>query len=169
MGWCEQTASSSQTSAPPALNEDMSRLMTTGGLTRHPYNRGGGGIKRLRLHSMQGEESRNLLNLHYLENRDGTQTYGRTPEQTPKNNMASSSATPDHGYVHAPDKRFKNRDKPKRTKGGWMYTSLNPPDEDCSKGEIKPVIPGKFYITGQLKTNTPNMGYQSDAAVSGKL
>ncbi|KAE8282888.1 hypothetical protein D5F01_LYC18280 [Larimichthys crocea] len=49
-----------------------------------------------------------------------------------------------------------------------MYTILNPPNEDCREGGIKPVIHGKFYIPGQLEANIPNVGYQADSAVPGQ-
>ncbi|XP_074511620.1 uncharacterized protein LOC141780341 [Sebastes fasciatus] len=74
------------------------------------------------------------------------------PEQTLRPRMASTSTN-------------KNRNKPKPNEGEWMYTSLNPPNEDCSKGRVEHIIPGTFYITGQLETRT-NVGYQADAAVS---
>ena len=66
------------------------------------------------------------------------------------------------------EKTFKNRYKLKQSEGGWMFTSRNAQHEDCSKGKTERITPGKFYITGQLETN-PNVGYQSDSAVSGKL
>lgn len=150
VGWCEPTVYPSQTSSHLAPRNDRRGLS-------HPPDRGDG----LHLHSRPGEESRNLPHFHYMENRDGTrtQTSERRPERPLRPRMVSAST----------DKSFKNRGKPKQTEQERMDTSLYPPKEDCSKGDTRPVIRGKLFITGHLETNAPSMGYQSDSAVSGKL
>lgn len=154
-GWCEPAAHSSH---PSFLHHDRKSVLTTKGLT-HPSNREG--RQRLQRDSRPGGEARNLPYFPNFQSRDGTQTKTSTgrPEQTLEPKMASSST----------EKRFKNRNKPKLSEEGWLYPSINPPNVDCGKGNIKHIIHGKFYITGQLEANIPNVGYQSDSAVSGKM
>ncbi|XP_073349770.1 uncharacterized protein [Pagrus major] len=152
VGWCEPI-SPSKPSSHLALHNERSSVLTTRGLTR--LSERGGGRKRLQLDSRQGGESG--LRPH-LDNREGTQTKtsGGRPARTLGPKMASSSSS----------NSFKNRDKPKETKGERMFTSPNPTKDVCSGGKIKPVIHGKFYIPGELAANVPNVGYQSDSAVS---
>ncbi|XP_051244266.1 uncharacterized protein LOC127356523 isoform X3 [Dicentrarchus labrax] len=139
VGRCERTVQSSQPNSHVALHHDRNRVLTTGGPAGRSNREG-----------TEQRQSRNLLYLHYLENRDGTQTKtsGGRPEQTLKPRMASTD--------------------PEQTEGERMYTSFNPPNEHCSDGEMAPVVHGKFYIKGQLEANTRNVGYQSDAVVSGQ-
>nr|XP_046271171.1 uncharacterized protein LOC124073179 isoform X2 [Scatophagus argus] len=150
VGWCESTVYASQTNSHLILHDDRKRDLTSGGLT-HPPSRGGGG----RLHL----DSRSLPYIDNLDNGEETQTKtsGR-PERTNKLRMASTTSS---------NRSFKNQEKVKQTEGEWESTSTNPPDEVCNEGKIKPVVHGKFYITGQLKASVPSAGYQSDSAVSG--
>lgn len=144
------TVYSSQPNYHSALHNDRSSALRTAGLTHsHPSSRED--RERLHLDSRPGEERRNRP---YFHNRDGAQA----ETGTLGSKMASTST----------DKTFKNGYKLMPNEGGWMFTSRNPQNEDCSKGNIEHIIPGKFYITGQLETNS-NVGYQSDSAVSGKL
>lgn len=151
---------SSQPDSHLALTDDRNRVLTTRGGRAHPPNRGG--KRRLHLDSPQGEESRRLLHSDYLDDRDGTptETSGGRPERTLTPSMASSTRT---------DRGLKNRVKLRQSEGKWMYISPNPSNEACSKGKITPVTQGKFYIPGQLEANIPNVGYQADSAVLGKL
>lgn len=123
------------------------RVLTARGLT-HPRR------QRLQLGQRQAAEPGG--NLPYLENRDRARikTSAEKPGLGPR--MVSTA------------KNFTNRDRLKETRGELMYTILNPPNEDCREGGIKPVIHGKFYIPGQLEANIPNVGYQADSAVPGK-
>ncbi|XP_038550535.1 uncharacterized protein LOC119884114 isoform X3 [Micropterus salmoides] len=138
VGWCEPDV---------YIHNDRSSVLTTRGLSTQPSNRQGG--QWLHLDSRQGEESRSLPYLRdFAENRDGTQskTPGGGAEQTLKPTMASDQ----------------NRKKRKQTEGKWM----DPPNKDCSKGEMKPVIHGEFYIIGQLEIRIPDVGDQSYSAES---
>ncbi|XP_041634284.1 uncharacterized protein LOC121503791 [Cheilinus undulatus] len=60
------------------------------------------------------------------------------------------------------NKSFRNRNKAEKKIGKWMDS----PNEDCNEGKIQHIIRGKFTITGQLTTNIPTVGYQSDSALS---
>ncbi|KAM7386401.1 hypothetical protein PAMA_009154 [Pampus argenteus] len=63
------------------------------------------------------------------------------------------------------DRSFKSRSKPKRTEVEKIYSSVNPPNEDCDAGKINNIINGRFSIHGQLETKVPNMGYQLEPGV----
>ncbi|KAM7372374.1 hypothetical protein PAMP_009547 [Pampus punctatissimus] len=78
----------------------------------------------------------------------------RRPEEEPRTSRVSRS-----------DRIFKNRNKPKRTEVERIYSSMNPPNEDCGAGKIKPVINGRFSIHSQLETKVPNMEYQLEPDV----
>ncbi|KAK5619399.1 hypothetical protein CRENBAI_004562 [Crenichthys baileyi] len=65
---------------------------------------------------------------------------------------SSSSLTP----------RYKRR----QTGGERLFISHKLPDGNCSRGTIRHVVPGKFYITGQLETNHRHGAYQSDSAAT---
>ncbi|XP_018523228.1 uncharacterized protein LOC108877618 isoform X2 [Lates calcarifer] len=155
VSWCEPFYSSQPNShlAPRHVTDSV---LTTKGLA-YPFSREDS--KQQHLDSKQGQlESRNLPVFDHLENGDGTQakTFGGRPEQRLRPRMASSSN----------DESLKNRHKLKQTEGEWMYSSRKSSNEDCSKGKMKHVIHGKFYIVGQLEPNTPKVDYQSDSAVS---
>ncbi|XP_031726693.1 uncharacterized protein LOC116396305 isoform X4 [Anarrhichthys ocellatus] len=141
VGRCEPSVHSSHPTAHPSLHNDGSSVVTTEGLP-HPSEREG--RERLQLDSRRGEESRRLPYFHNLEN--GDRTRSDTSGLTPKLTMASTSA----------DKSFKNRNKPKRS---------DAPNEYCGKGKIEHVVPGAFYITGQLETSL-HVGDQADSAAS---
>lgn len=157
VGWCEPTIYYSQPGSHLALTNDRNRVLTTRGDRGHPPNRGG--KRRLHLDSPQGEGSRSLLHSDYLDGTP-TETSGGRPERTLKPSIASSTRT---------DRGLKNRVKLRQSEGKWMYISPNPSNEACSKGKITSVTQGKFYIPGRLEANIPNVGYQADSAVLGKL
>ncbi|GLD60430.1 uncharacterized protein AKAME5_001232500 [Lates japonicus] len=153
VSWCEPSYSS-QPNSHLAPRHVTNNVLTTKSLT-YPFSREDS--KQQHLDSKQGQlESRNLPVFDHLENGDGTpaKTSGRRPEQRLRPRMASSSS----------DENLKNRHKLKQTEGEWIYSSLKPSNEDCSKGKMKHVIHGKFYIVGQLESNTPKADYQSDSA-----
>ncbi|XP_044038286.1 uncharacterized protein LOC122869389 isoform X2 [Siniperca chuatsi] len=156
VSWCEPNLYYSRPNSHLTRHNDRNGVLKTKVLLTHPFIREA--RRRLHLDSRQGGESRGLPHLHNLESRDGTQTEtsGGKPEQALKPTMASTST----------DKRVKNRNKQNQTEGEWMYTSLNPSNEDCSKGEIKQVIYGEVYVTTHFETHAPNVGYLSDSAVS---
>ncbi|KAA8584821.1 hypothetical protein FQN60_003515 [Etheostoma spectabile] len=148
------SAGSSQPHSRLVHSNDKSSVLTTRGL---PHSSNRESRKRPHSDSKPGEGSRNPPYFHVSEHRYGTQTEtSGGPKHTLKPKMASTLT----------DKSFRNSEKAKRSDGEWTFFSPNPPNEECSKGEIEHVIPGKFYIPGQLETNL-NMGYQADSAVSG--
>ncbi|MED6252886.1 hypothetical protein ATANTOWER_018772 [Ataeniobius toweri] len=65
---------------------------------------------------------------------------------------SSSSLTP----------RYKRR----QTGGERLFISHKLPDGNCSRGTIRHVVPGKFYITGQLETNHQHGAYQLNSAAT---
>ncbi|XP_044186150.1 uncharacterized protein LOC122966203 isoform X2 [Thunnus albacares] len=143
VGWCEPTTYSSQPNSDLAPHNDRKSDLTT-----HPFNRED--RKRQHLDSgRQGEEYRTSRVFDNFKNRDRIQS-----DQRLRHRMASSSS----------DKSLENLNKPKQTEVERMYSSLSPPSENCGAGKIKHVINGKFYISGQLETNVPHVGYQSDSA-----
>ncbi|XP_040918239.1 uncharacterized protein LOC121198293 [Toxotes jaculatrix] len=155
VGWCEPNHSP-QPDSHAALHNVRNSVLTTEGLL-YPSSREDG--KRQRLDSRQGEpESTSLPVFYHLESRDGTRT--KSSAGRPEQRIGPRMATP------SSDKSLKNHRKPKQTNGEWTYSSPVSSKEDCSKGEIKNVIHGKFYIIGQLEPNIANVGYQSDSSVS---
>ncbi|KAK9535525.1 hypothetical protein VZT92_007900 [Zoarces viviparus] len=141
VGRCEPPVYSSHPNAHLSLHNDGSSVLTTEGLP-HPSAREG--RERLQLDSRRGEESRHLPYLRNLEH--GDRTRSDTSGLTPKPTIASSSG----------DESFKNRNKPKRSDAANEY---------CGKGKIEHVVPGAFYITGQLETSL-NVGDQAASAAS---
>lgn len=159
VGWCEPT-SPSEPSSHLALHNERSSVLATRGLTRLSDRRGD--RKRPQLDSRQGGESDILPRFHHFENREGTR------EKNPAGRLARTLG-PKMVSSPSSSNSFKNREKLREGKGEWMFTLPNPPEHVCSEGKIKPVIHGEFYIPGELAANLPNVGYQSDSAVSGKL
>ncbi|XP_023272112.1 uncharacterized protein LOC111662472 isoform X3 [Seriola lalandi dorsalis] len=98
----------------------------------------------------EGRERQHQVFAH-LGNPDRAHT-AETSGGKPEQKMASSSS----------GQRFKNHQKLKQTEEDWLDFS----NEDCSEGKVEHIIKGNFYIIGQLKANIPNLGYQSDSAVS---
>lgn len=142
----------SQPDARLILHNDRSSVLTAVGIT-HPGNREN--TERIHRNSRPGEEATNLRDFN---NRDTQVETTGGPQHTLKLKMASTLT----------DKSLKTRNKLKRSEQKWMYTSFNPPNKDCTEGKIQHVVPGEFYISGQLEEN-PNVGYQSDSAAQGKL
>ncbi|XP_034750294.1 uncharacterized protein LOC117958136 [Etheostoma cragini] len=148
------SAGSSQPNSRLVLSHARSSVLTTRGLT-HSSNRES--RKRPHSDSKPGQDSRNPPYFQVSEHRYGTQTEpSGGPKHTLKPKMASTLT----------EKSIQNSDKAKQSEVEWMFSSLHTPNEECRKGEIEHVIPGKFYIPGQLETNL-NVGYQADSAVSG--
>ncbi|XP_049417999.1 uncharacterized protein LOC125879895 [Epinephelus fuscoguttatus] len=137
----------SQPDARLILHNDRSSVLTAVGIT-HPGNREN--TERIHRHSRPGEEATTLRDFN---NRDTQVETTGGPQHTLKLKMASTLT----------DKSLKTRNKLKRSEQKWMYTSFNPPNKDCTEGKIQHVVPGEFYISGQLEEN-PNVGYQSDSA-----
>ncbi|XP_041827410.1 uncharacterized protein LOC121630922 [Melanotaenia boesemani] len=156
VGWCETTTNSFQTPPPPStpLNDRPSQL-TTKGLSR-PFS---SEIRRwlhLRLRPGEEEESQNLHHSEKLEDggTPGRATGGRRgPGRRISPRMVFSTS-------------LKNRFKRMETEGGWLFTSHSSTLGNCSRGYIEQVVPGKFYVTGQLEPNIPHLGYQTDSRSS---
>ncbi|XP_059205069.1 uncharacterized protein LOC131984182 [Centropristis striata] len=152
-GRCGPTVHSNQPDPQLALRHDRSGGSATEGLSQ-PADREAG--ERPHGDSRPVEKSTNLPDFHNSDNTDGTQAdTSEGPGYTIGANTASSAA----------DRGFKTRKIPERGEGQRLYTSIIPPDKECRKGDIEHVVLGKFYITGQLEPN-PNVGFQSDSAVS---
>lgn len=93
-----------------------------------------------------------------LGNMDGSQSRsrgGRPEHSRPRATMAPSSSDAD------PHKLMQRKEE--------TSSSALPSNEDCSRGKVRHITKGKFYIIGQIEADIPNTGYQSDSAVSGKL
>ncbi|XP_014907710.1 uncharacterized protein LOC106959568 isoform X3 [Poecilia latipinna] len=58
------------------------------------------------------------------------------------------------------------RYKRSQTEGERPFTSHEVLDGSCSRGTIRRVVPGKFYVTGQLEANPRHGGYRSDSAAT---
>ncbi|XP_023204266.1 uncharacterized protein LOC111611566 isoform X1 [Xiphophorus maculatus] len=56
-----------------------------------------------------------------------------------------------------------------QTEGGRLFTSHEVLGGNCSRGTIRRVVPGDFYITGQLEANPRHGGHQSDSAATGQI
>lgn len=88
----------------------------------------------------------------------------QTENQTTDPPRGESEQSPEPGMGSPLKSSYKRR----HTEGELLFTSLNRPGGNCSKGFIRHVVPGKFYIPGQIKTNLPHLGYQSDSLGLGK-
>lgn len=55
-----------------------------------------------------------------------------------------------------------------QTEGERLFTSHEVLDGNCSRGTIRRVVPGNFYVTGQLEANPRHGGHQSDSAATGE-
>ncbi|XP_071330527.1 uncharacterized protein [Trachinotus anak] len=131
VGRCEPTYSS-QPNSDLAFHNVRNKELTT---TRASYTSSREDRQRQGLDSRQGEQVSD----------DGalTKPSGRRPRQRLRARMASSSS----------DTSFKNHQKP-QTAGEWMYSSNDPSNEDCTKGQIKQIIKvqaegGQGRIRGQ--------------------
>ncbi|XP_037544432.1 uncharacterized protein LOC119421108 [Nematolebias whitei] len=62
----------------------------------------------------------------------------------------------------------KSRFKRRQPEGKRPLNSHGPPGGNCSKGHIKLVVPGRFYITGQFGPNLKHLGYHSGSDGAGQ-
>lgn len=151
VGWCE----------PPPAKPDSHHVRIRGVTTRGRSDRsrrdGGRGHQ---LGPRQADEQwAHLPVFNHLENRDGSQpkpSGGGRPEQR----LRTGTAPP------LSDKMFQNPYK--QTEEDWVYSSLDPADEDCGQGQIQRVVHGRFYIPGQLEVNVLRVRSQPDSAAPGE-
>uniref|UniRef100_A0A665W183 Zona pellucida sperm-binding protein 1/4 Ig-like domain-containing protein n=1 Tax=Echeneis naucrates TaxID=173247 RepID=A0A665W183_ECHNA len=64
----------------------------------------------------------------------------------------------------ARDPNLLNNRRLRQTDREGLHSTHGRPQQDCREGNIKRI--GRFYIIGHLEPNIPNVGYQSDSAVS---
>ncbi|XP_036004592.1 uncharacterized protein LOC105938053 isoform X2 [Fundulus heteroclitus] len=144
LGWCDPTAHSPQPTSHSAPSNVRSSVIATATVPADPFT-----SAHRRRSRFSGAWPGNLGKGDLTT----TKFFGTGSEQVMGPRVASSS-----GVTPRYKRSQSERERPS--------TSLKPPGENCSRGTIRLVVPGKFYVTGQLEAKHRHGGYLSDSAAT---
>ncbi|KAM6905383.1 uncharacterized protein FYW49_015405 [Xenentodon cancila] len=142
VGWCEPAGHFPQTTSLSGLYDDRSGASTH---LSHPSR-------------WQARRSAQLDSENLQNGTQTTTTSRKESERTLEPKVVSSTSDESHG----------NRYIRRHAEGETLFSSHGLQSGNCSKGFIKHVSRGKFYIPGHLDPKRPHLGFQSDSTGSGQ-